>query len=457
MDTLNIIFFIVFSGISVSYSWGMRGTIIGGEKGAMLPGAFMGLLMAVFSGSEALASSPWILAGVGALGMYCGGCMTYGETLHLSMNEANSPTLKKGLVALFIKGGIWFGLFGGIVAMFISAIAGMYKLWQIILFFCLLPVFAISFYFLFNKPLKPSENKFPKIYFSIKRQESWGGLLGILAEIIIFALINKDLAVVTMSGGAFIFGAVGWVIAQMMQIKAKHPFKNGKHLFERLYKINALESWKLMECTLGAVGGIGCALTFILSKPLFAEKFALIDANGFYSYIKDSDITFIIAIVYCVILIADCVQYFYIPKNDKTLKKYKKFCENTEFAIYSIIPLFLCFIGAHTVAALIAFPVLLLVLIQELAEKNNKVGRRKSICYLFEMLPVAAAAIYILIVQKALNIHITLFMYSFVYEIAYFDMKKIEEGKIKLCNGEKAVHGYFFICCALIMIMSIFI
>ena len=78
MDIMSIIFFIAFSAIAVSYGWGMRGTIIGGEKGAMLPGAFMGLLMAVFSGSEVLASSPWILAGVGAVGMYCGGCMTYG-------------------------------------------------------------------------------------------------------------------------------------------------------------------------------------------------------------------------------------------------------------------------------------------------------------------------------------------------------------------------------------------
>ena len=31
------------------------------------------------------------------------------------------------------------------------------------------------------------------------------------------------------------------------------------------------------------------------------------------------------------------------------------------------------------------------------------------------------------------------------------------KGNIKFNNGEKAVHGYFFICCALIMIMSIFI
>ena len=270
MDILSIIFFITFSAIAVSYGWGMRGTIIGGEKGAMLPGAFMGLLIAVFSDSEALASSPWILAGAGAISMYCGGCMTYGETLHLSMHEPNSPTLKKGLVALFVKGGIWFGIFGGFISMFITAIAGRYELWQIILFFCLLPLFAVAFYFIFNHPHNPAENKFPKIYFSIKRKESWGGLLGILAEIIVFAVILKDRSCIAMTLGSFIFGAVGWVIAQMMQIRARHPGKNGKRLFEVLQKKDAVEAWKLMECTLGAIGGIGCAVTFILAKPIFA-------------------------------------------------------------------------------------------------------------------------------------------------------------------------------------------
>lgn len=39
MVALYITLFLAFSAVSVSYGWGMRGTIIGGEKGAMLPGA----------------------------------------------------------------------------------------------------------------------------------------------------------------------------------------------------------------------------------------------------------------------------------------------------------------------------------------------------------------------------------------------------------------------------------
>lgn len=457
MDISANILFIVFAGIAVSYGWGMRGTIIGGEKGAMLPGALMGLLMALFSGSDVLTSSPWILAGAGALSMYCGGCMTYGETLHLSMHESNSPTLKKGLLALFVKGGIWFGLFGGLISMFISAIAGLYELWQIILFFCLLPVFALTFYFIFNKPLKPAENKFPKIYFSIKRQESWGGLLGILIEIIIFASLKKDLSNLAMILGAFVSGAVGWVIAQMLQIRARHPGKNGKRLFEKLHKKDAVEAWKLMECTLGAIGGMGCAVTFILAKPLFAEKLNLIDADGLHSYIAESKITFLLTIVYLVILFADYIQYLITPKETSGYKKYKKLCNDTEFAIYSIIPLFFGMLGADKIIEIVAVPLVLHVLAQELLEKEITHKKATVFSKIVYLLPFVVSLIYTFVFKKSFSLYLTLFFYSFTYESAYYQMKKIEENGITFSNGEKAVHGYFSVCCVLILLIELFI
>lgn len=453
----DIIIFVVFSGIAVSYGWGMRGTIIGGEKGAMLPGALMGLFMALFSASEVLSSSPWILAGAGALTMYCGGCMTYGETLHLSMGEKNSPTLKKGLIALFIKGGLWFGLFGGLISLFITAISGQFKIWQIILFFCLLPIFALTFYLIFNKPLNPEENRFPKIYFSIKRQESWGGLLGILIEIILFALLAKDWSCLMMILGSFISGSVGWVIAQIMQIKGKYPNKKGKHLFDKLYKKNALETWKLMECTLGAFGGIGCAVTFILARPLFTEKFSLIDANGLHSYISESKITFLLTVLYLVILAADYIQYIIKPKDTATYKKYKKLCNDTEFAVYSIIPLLLGMLGAHRIIEIIALPVVLHVLSQELLEKEIKHNKASIISKILYFIPITATLLHLFISGKSFPLHTTLFTYTIIYETAYYQMKKIEENEVKFTNGEKSVHFYFSICCVFILFIDILI
>ena len=90
MDFSTAFLFLALAMIGVSYGWGMRGTIIGGEKGAMLPGAIMGMVIALFSTSEVLRENFFVLSAVGAMGMYLGGCMTYGETLGLSMNT-NPP------------------------------------------------------------------------------------------------------------------------------------------------------------------------------------------------------------------------------------------------------------------------------------------------------------------------------------------------------------------------------
>ena len=86
MSVLNMMMFIAFSVIAVSWGWGMRGTAIGGEKGAMLPGALLGLSFASFAGTDRTVEYYFIFTAAGAVGMYVGGQMTYGETLGLTMN-----------------------------------------------------------------------------------------------------------------------------------------------------------------------------------------------------------------------------------------------------------------------------------------------------------------------------------------------------------------------------------
>ncbi len=488
MDIMNILFFIFFSGVAVSYGWGMRGTIIGGEKGAMLPGARLGMLMAVFSGSEVLASSPWMLAGVGALGMYCGGNMTYADTLHLTMHEKNPPHFVKNMLGgIFLRGGIWFGLFGGFTGLMISALAGFYKLWQILVFFALLPVFALIFFNIFNKPFDPENNIFPRLYFSIKRRETWGGLLGMLIEVTIFSAVFKDWSTLALTGGAFLSGAVGWVMAQLLQIRVLHPAKNGKRLFEKLSEKKAVDAWKIMECVLGALGGMGTAITFVVSKPLFADKFTTIDVNGFHSYITESKVTYLLFIIYAVILFADCLQYFIKPARNKKYNKkllkmklitkdaykeavsiapedspayirYRKFCAHSEFAIYSIIPLLLSMLGAHLVAAAVAFPVVMLVLCQEATEKCIKFKKDDTVMKLTYLLPAFAVMVLIAISKKAMLTSVTMLMYTVFYELCfYLILKLIEHDRIFLSNSEKTVHSYFSLCCVLIMIMTIFI
>lgn len=458
MDIINNIIFVIFCAIAVSYGWGMRGTIIGGEKGAMLPGAFLGMIIALFSGSEVLANTPWMLAGVGAIGMYCGGNMTYADTLHLTMHEKNPPHfLKNMLGGIFLRGGIWFGICGGFISLFLSAASGSYDLWQIIVFFVLLPVFALSFYYIFNKPYDKEKNIFPKIYFSIKRKETWGGLLGILIEIIIFSVVFRDWSSLAMASGSFLSGAVGWFIAQLMQIRAKHPAKNGKRFLEKLGKKNAVDAWKIMECVFGFIGGGGSALTFILTKPLFLEKLSKIDSYGYHSVISESKITYILFIIYLIIIAFDLIQFFVIPSDSNRYKKYMKFCNNTEFAVYSIIPFTFIMLGSYKVASFIAFSVVLLVLIQEFAEKFNKTGHTNSVGKIPLFIPVIAVSIIAIAKEILLNLTSAMFIYTAVYEAAFYGMKKLETGSSKLSPSEKTVHAYFITCCVLIMIITILI
>ena len=103
MDIITAILLISALVAGVSYAWGMRGTTIGGEKGAMLPGAMIGLLIAFFSKILIAQEHFYIFAALGAVSMYLGGSMTYGETLGLSMNQKPAENMKKGLIALFIK------------------------------------------------------------------------------------------------------------------------------------------------------------------------------------------------------------------------------------------------------------------------------------------------------------------------------------------------------------------
>lgn len=479
---IDNIFFVIFTAIAVSYTWGMRGTIIGGEKGAMLPGGFLGLLLAMFSGSQFLSENPWLLAGAGALAMYCGGNMTYGETLGLSMNSMPPPNMKKGLIALFVKGGIWFSLFSGLISLFISALAGKFSITALILFFALLPAFALGFYFLLNKPHDKENGKFPRIYFSVTRKETWGGLFGILVEIIAFSIALKDYAALIMTAGGFISGAVGWVIGQLMQIYTHHKTKNGRSLFPQSYKNGFIDAWKIMECVLGAFGGLGIAITFILSKDYFAESFRIIDSSGPHSFIPENA-SDILVIVYCLILIADTMKYFISPSHNKRYNKkllkmklisketyeatvysekvqnihYTRFMtlsEKAEFALYSTIPLLLCFLGCYNVAALVAFPVVMLVLCQEVAEKCFTENHGNILWKLMFFLPVLVLTGMILIKDEAITTRMTVIMYTFFYEAVFFILKLLKSDKFTVSKDERTVHGYFITCC---LVLNIFI
>ena len=72
MEFSTALICVLFTTFAASYAWGMRGAVIGGEKGAILPGAFIGLILAWFAGGE-IRNCFWIPAAAAAMGMSYGG------------------------------------------------------------------------------------------------------------------------------------------------------------------------------------------------------------------------------------------------------------------------------------------------------------------------------------------------------------------------------------------------
>lgn len=220
MSVGMLIFVVILATVAGSYTWGMRGTIIGGEKGAVLPGAVLGLIFAFACNSLPVSTLFMIPAAAGGAAMFFGGAHTYGETIGLSYDK-DKKIRHWARFGLFIKGANWFGIFGGIIALCFAMMAGRFKLWEIILFVALLPVAKWLGFFLLNWPQKPSENKFPKIYFSRKRFEIWGGMFMLCVYIALFAAIKKEWFAVIMTVVGFISGGLGFFVGNHFQTDRK--------------------------------------------------------------------------------------------------------------------------------------------------------------------------------------------------------------------------------------------
>lgn len=278
---MKTLFIILTVSIALSYGWGMRGSLIGSERGAALPGALLGMFLALFSGSELIAEKFYFFAAAGALSMTFGGTQTYGQTLGFIVHRGQPDyDPKKGYIGVALKGGLWHGISGAVLGMMFSAAGGQYyKPIPLAIFILLIPVMQAVGEKIFNSPYAPKEGKFPKLYFSIDRREEWGGNAITLLGLLIFTLVNKDyyaffFSLVGLAGGAAGF-SIGMVIYDFMH----HPMKNGKYFFGSFN--DKLSGWKTMELTFGAVGGIFFAVYFVATKDtMLKERIDLIEANG---------------------------------------------------------------------------------------------------------------------------------------------------------------------------------
>lgn len=458
MSSLNSVLFVLLSTFAMSYAWGMRGTTIGGEKGAMLPGAVMGLLIALFSGNYLLEDNYFFLAALGSTGMYYGGCMTYGETLGLSMNTRPALNMKKGLTALFVKGFLWFAVFAQVLTIGLACLSGEYfTVKEIVIMFLLMPVVMITFLFIFNRPHNNEKNVLPKIYFSITRKESWGALLGLFLELFIISIIKKIPFTVEYTLICGLFGAVGWVVAQTMQIFCRHYSKDYKNPILRIWSRPSIGAWKVMECVLGAFGGLGASLGIVLFFDKFVQLTA-IPTNGFWAPLGDRGKYFVYA--YIAVLAIDMLHYF--TKS----KKIHIAAEIAEFPIYSTIPMLLIFLGSRDIAEISSFFIIYWVFVQEVSfEKPHKLKYSSIFKLLFTAIGILILTAQ-LVLDYLLDLRITVLLYGVFYEmftLLYFLLKYDKALAEKYGNSFKnylfkteiaTVHIYFSVC---VLLFTLFV
>lgn len=199
--------FVILPATAMLLGWGLRGYIGGGPFGAMIPGVFVALSIALLLGYKMETAA--MAAVFGALGVGHGGTETYGQTLGLVREW---DTLAWGVLGCTIKGAVW-GLLGGAVLGLGLDRTHYDRRTTIIALLLTIPAFIIGVRVV-NAP------QYPWLYFSNlldkPRDESWAGLL--LAAVVLLLWLRRSgskaaftvpfsFSMWGMLGGAIGFGA----------------------------------------------------------------------------------------------------------------------------------------------------------------------------------------------------------------------------------------------------------
>lgn len=357
MDFATGIIFVLVTTFALSYGWGMRGLLVGGEKGAMVPGAMLGIMLAWFSGSEVVRENYWFLASAGLMAMTFGGTETYGETIGMVLkrdSETYNPV--KGYGGLALKGALWFSVAAGFIGMTFGAMTGeIYKWYDIVALFVAMPLLQEIGYRIFNTPYDKQAKKFPKIFFSLTRREEWGRNVFVLLEIVVLSVVRGDWFTLIMAAAGAISGAVGWLVAMRFYVLSAYPMKNSKWFFGILSKKKLVEGWKTMEFTLGAFGGLGISLCWWICFGMVEERSAVIERNGgVWSAFGESDIIGSIAVTACMALLLamNIWQYYKYYKKEKVNSFIYDLLERP---LYCNIPLALVMLGSAFSARIMSF------------------------------------------------------------------------------------------------------
>lgn len=388
---------ILFSAVAGSHGWGMRGTLIGHGKGALLPGLLIGFGAALATGNPKIIQLAWIVAAFGAVGMFPGGGMTYGETVSL-VNGREAPL--RGTLGFALKGFLWFAVAAGFISVGIMTLGlSFYTLADVILLFVLLAVSRPLGIRVFNR----GKNK---LYFSKTRDESWGENLVMTVALLTVMLAKGDLFSVTVTLTAGLFGAVGWAVG----IWGCALGTSGK-LFRRLSEKGLFSGWKFMEFTLGAFGGGGTALGIVLAKTAFPRVLQ----SGWF--VSDAGLSGFIpqgaSLALGLLWVALCAAVTLVSVLTAS-KPWGESLEDLLFEeVYCALPFLFLALGSYHTACFAAIPVLLYVLAEKYVFDRKLFRHPAVIAAVFGLCAVSLAASALL--TSAIPMTVSAFLGMTVY------------------------------------------
>ncbi len=473
MTTQNELVFIAISMLTLCFGWGMRGSAIGGEKGAMLPGALMGILCVWYTGSELLMENVFLFAAACALGYFYGGMEPYASTMGLVLQH-NKPRYNPplGYLALAFKGSIWSGLGSAFLGISFSAMSGtVYKWYDFVIFFALVPLSQEIGYRIFNTPYDPEHGKMPKICFSEDSREEWGRNLVIVAELLIMMIVRRDIFGIIMWVGGALAGSVGWVIAITFYDKEVHPLKNGKRLFGKLDEKNLIDGWKIMEFVQGSFIGLGISTAFILGWPLAQQNLAQAEASGKLWYMLPEKVDTTLSWIFCALIVLT-IFLFIIPYRRNGNKITRAFgevdmniVEVLERPCYMVFPLALIMLGSNTMAEIICFFVMYYVIAQH--DGLERYCDYKNVTLIRIIIILVGVAILIGQIFRGYTLWETWVFYCLCYilfdAVAFLRPKRVKENWKKSKNfraflesfgGESTVLPFFYVLVACMLVFG---
>ena len=288
----------------MAMGWGIRGSY-GHTTGARMPGALIGLAIAVcMLGDNAWRRAP-VLGMLGAVGWAFGGQSSYGILIGYTVGGTWTNSLY-GYCSLFIVGSVWGGIGAGILSLgftksraylseFILPMTATYIVWVILaqtgyieqwmggyesdtwLFdsYWVEALAAGAVALLFHAVSPRTRNATTLMLLIVAgwfggmfilanvlglrinppRNDSWAGCVGVLVTLFVYFARQKDRTALTLLAYGFVGGGLGFAIGDFFQMLGRGkwgPIANSSVLQELNY-------WTIMEQSFGFIMAVGVA------------------------------------------------------------------------------------------------------------------------------------------------------------------------------------------------------